>query len=77
LVFGFLFYTLTAQTLNIRLLEKGAKGFEMSEKEVVSRNIAIALGIICMVLAVGLVGAIANYTSIISGKDNTIASLDS
>jgi ABC-type xylose transport system substrate-binding protein len=49
----------------------------MSEKEVVGRNIAIALGIICMVLAVGLVGAIANYTSIISGKDNTIASLDS
>jgi chaperonin cofactor prefoldin len=34
----------------------------------------IALGIICVILAVGLVGAVANYTSIISGKDNTIAS---
>jgi len=49
----------------------------MSEKKVVGRNVAIALGIICIVLAVGLVGAIANYTSIISGKDNTIASLNS
>jgi len=49
----------------------------MSEKEVVSRTVAIALGIICVILAVGLVGAVANYTSTISGKDNTIASLNS
>jgi hypothetical protein len=47
------------------------------EKKVIGRNVAIALGIICIVLAVGLVGAIANYTSIINGKDNTIASKDS
>ena len=52
----------------------------MSEKPVEkksARTIAIALGIICIVLAVGLVGAVANYTSIISGKDNTITSLNS
>ncbi|MGQ9642140.1 MAG: hypothetical protein ACUVUF_08530 [Candidatus Bathycorpusculaceae bacterium] len=49
----------------------------MSEKKVVGRNVAIALGIICIVLAVGLVGAMINYTSIISGKDNIIASLNS
>jgi peptidoglycan hydrolase CwlO-like protein len=52
----------------------------MSEKPVEKksgRTIAIALGIICIVLAVGLVGAVVNYTSIISGKDNTIASKDS
>jgi len=49
----------------------------MSRKEVVGRNIAIALGIICVVMAVGLIGAIANYTSIISEKDRTIASLNS
>jgi chaperonin cofactor prefoldin len=49
----------------------------MSEKKVVGRNVAIALGIICIILAVGLVGAVANYTSIISGKDNTIVSKDS
>jgi len=50
----------------------------MSEKEVVGRkvvgrNVAIALGIICIILAVGLLGAIV----IISGKDNTITSLNS
>jgi predicted PurR-regulated permease PerM len=50
---------------------------EKQEKKVVGRTVAIALGIICMVLAVGLVGAVANYTSIISGKDSTIASKDS
>lgn len=42
------------------------------EKKVISRTVAIALGIICIVLAVGLVGAIADYTLIINGKDNTI-----
>jgi uncharacterized coiled-coil protein SlyX len=50
---------------------------EKQEKKVVGRTVAIALGIICIILAVGLVGAVANYTSIISGKDNTIASKDS
>jgi hypothetical protein len=49
----------------------------MSEKKVVGRNVAIALGIICIVLAVSLVGVIADYTLIIGGKDNTIASLNS
>ncbi len=47
------------------------------EWKFVSRNIAIALGIICIILAVVLVGAIATYTSLINGKDNTIASKDS
>jgi uncharacterized phage infection (PIP) family protein YhgE len=45
-------------------------------KKVVGRN-AITLGIICIFLVVSLVGAIANYTSIISVKDNTISSLNS
>jgi len=45
----------------------------MSEKKVVSRKVAIALGIIAIILLCGLAGVIANYTSIISGKDNTIA----
>jgi len=49
----------------------------MGEKKIIGRNVAIALGITCIILAVGLVGAVANYTSIISGKDNTIASKDS
>jgi len=41
------------------------------------RTVAIALGIICIVLAVGLVGAIANYASILNNKDSTIQSKDS
>jgi len=49
----------------------------MSGKKVVGRNVAIALGIICILLAVSLVGMFANYTSIISVKDNTISSLNS
>ena len=49
----------------------------MSEKKVVSKKVAIALGIICVVLAVCLVGAVANYTSVIGVKDNSIASLNS
>jgi len=43
----------------------------MSEKKVVGRSIVIGLGIICVVLLVALVGAVANYTSIINKKDAT------
>jgi hypothetical protein len=43
------------------------------EKKVVGRTVVITLGIIAVILAVGLVGAVADYTSIIGGKDNTIA----
>jgi hypothetical protein len=50
---------------------------QRSGKKVVSRNVAIALGIISIVFLVGLVGAILNYTSIISGKDNDISTRDS
>jgi DNA gyrase/topoisomerase IV subunit A len=49
----------------------------MSEKKVVGRNVAIALGIVAIIILVGLVGAIANYTSIINGKDNTITTRNS
>jgi uncharacterized coiled-coil protein SlyX len=57
------------------------KGLKMSEqkpeKKVVSRTLAIALGIICIILIAGLGGAIADYTSIINGKDNSISSQSS
>lgn len=45
---------------------------EKREKKVATRTLVIALGIICAVLVIGLVGAMANYTGIINGKDNTI-----
>jgi hypothetical protein len=47
----------------------------MSEEQTaVSRTLIIAIGIICIVLVVGLVGAIANYTIIINNKNATYAS---
>lgn len=44
-------------------------------KPTVGRTRVIAIGIICIVLVVGLVGTVAYYTSIISGRDNTITDL--
>jgi hypothetical protein len=50
----------------------------LSERKTVRRSVAIAFGIICVVVVAGLVGAFAyyHYTPIISGKDNTISSLN-
>jgi len=49
----------------------------MNERKVVSRRVAIALVIICIILVVCLIGVVTNYISIIKGKDDTIASLNS
>src|SRR5271157_3902918 len=43
----------------------------MSEKKIVSRNVAIALGIICIILVASLAGTIA----ILDSRDSTISSL--
>lgn len=50
----------------------------MSEKKVVRKSVAIGLGIICIVLVSGLVGAFAyyHYTPMINHNDNTISSLN-
>jgi|GEM_PF-5915867 hypothetical protein len=40
-------------------------------KKVVGRNVAITLGIICVILGGVLSGSIYNYMSIISSKDYT------
>lgn len=42
---------------------------KMSEKKVVSRNLAVVFGIVGIVLLVGLVGVVANYTMVINNKD--------
>jgi len=47
----------------------------MSEKKVVSRNIAIVLGIVCIILTVSLVGAVANYTLKINDLNSQIQKL--
>jgi hypothetical protein len=48
----------------------------MSEKKASSRSVAIALGIMCIILASGLVGVYAIYTPMIDNKNNTIAIRD-
>jgi hypothetical protein len=38
-------------------------------------SVAIALGIVCIILAISLVGAVVHYTSMMSDKDSTITNL--
>jgi cell division protein FtsL len=53
-----------------------AKPNETKPKKMVRRSVAVALGIICIVLVAGLVGVFAYYMPMISDKDNTISSLN-
>jgi predicted PurR-regulated permease PerM len=48
---------------------------KMSEKKVVSRNVAIGIGVICIVLVVALVVIIFDYELTLNNKDSTITSL--
>jgi hypothetical protein len=52
------------------------RGLRMSEKKMVRRSVAIAIGIICIILIVGLGGIATFYMSVISDRDNTITSKD-
>jgi len=49
----------------------------MSEKKIVRKSVAMALGILCIILIASLIGTIAIYTSMIDDKSNTITSLNS
>jgi hypothetical protein len=44
------------------------------EKKVVGRTLAIALGIVCIILIAGLSGVMAYYTLVVSNRDSTITS---
>jgi hypothetical protein len=46
-------------------------------KRVVRRNVAMALGIMCIVLVAGIGGAIIHYSLVVSDKDKTISSQNS
>jgi DNA-binding transcriptional ArsR family regulator len=46
------------------------------EKRIAGRTVAIALGLVCIVLAATLVGAFAYYVSLINDENNTISSLN-
>jgi hypothetical protein len=43
----------------------------MSEKKVIGRNVAIALGIACIILVAGIGGAVVYYTMQVNNKDST------
>jgi predicted PurR-regulated permease PerM len=47
----------------------------VSEKKVVGKNIAILLGVLCIILVISLTGTIMSFTSMIGEKDNIITSL--
>ena len=49
----------------------------MNEKKVVSRNVALALTIMVVILLFSLAGVVVKYTFIIGEKDDAIASLNS
>jgi hypothetical protein len=49
----------------------------MSEKRVVSRRVASAVGALCIVLFIATVSTVAIYTSVVNNKDSQIADLQS
>jgi hypothetical protein len=49
----------------------------MSQKKVVSRNIALGTGALCVVLLIALVGVTVEYASILNNKDSEIRDLTS
>jgi hypothetical protein len=48
----------------------------MNEKKVVNRNWAIAIGVLCIILIIGLVITESSYTSILNSKNSNILSLN-
>ena len=49
---------------------------ETKPKKIVNRSIAIALGIICIILVACLVGVVVAYTFVINDKNDMVSSLD-
>ena len=49
----------------------------MSEEKVVNRNVAIGIGVLCIVLLVAIFGVVFDYTSMLNDKDSQIADLQS
>jgi hypothetical protein len=59
-----------------RLIEKFGVS-KMSEKKVVRRSVATVLGIVCIILLVGTVGAVIYYNNVVNDKNATYDSLAS
>jgi hypothetical protein len=49
---------------------------EMSGKKVVSRNVVIGVGVLCVVLSIALAYSVVSYVLMLRDKDSLIASLN-
>jgi hypothetical protein len=49
----------------------------VKKKKVVNRNVAIGIGVLCIVLLVTMIGLVVDYTSVLNNKDSQIANLQS
>jgi hypothetical protein len=58
------------KTLYLRVNYNQIRDSRMSEKKVVGRGVAVGLGIICILLAVGLVGVFAYYSMTLNNKNS-------
>jgi hypothetical protein len=56
------------------MLKEDAKGSKMQQPRTTNRNIAIALGTVCVLLIIGWAATLAIYTSLINTKDDLISS---
>jgi len=68
-------FNMTAKILYLYDNRRQIRGLRMEGKEVAGRSVAVAIGIVCIILEVSLVRAVANYTLLMNDKDNTLSSL--
>ena len=54
---------------------RGCGDSRMSEKKVVDRNVAIGIGVLCVVLLVAIVGVVFVYASMLNNRDSQISDL--
>jgi len=50
---------------------------EKKERRTLRKSVLVAFGIVCVVLAFGLIGALAHYAPVVNDKDEAISMLDS
>jgi hypothetical protein len=55
----------------LQIINKEIGVLKMSEKKVVRRSTAIGLGVLCIILLIGTVGAVVYYNNLVNSKDST------
>jgi hypothetical protein len=61
-------------TRPLETITRRFKADETKQSKVVRRSVAIALGMMCIILVAGISGAVAYYLSVLNNKDRTISS---